>query len=198
MKCFSGYSICVWAMKGESLSDLLLITELVRGSILIDRRRLCVLNLLLVSLAVGCFLVQSYRSIAAISSTNELDPEETDQLANEQTDHADGQTNEDTSHDRDENGDNTHKEGVSKSMSVVRTVVAVMAVGTLVAGRTVGTHVWRHAALQLAVALGIWWAEVRSNVARHLVRWTSLVTAASTELAKTGVLCSLELLVNSV
>jgi hypothetical protein len=61
--------------------------------------------------------------------------------------------------------------------------------------------VWRHAALQLAVALGIWCTEDRSDVARHLVRrarWTSLVAAASTELAETRVLCSLELFINSV
>ena len=80
-------------------------------------------------------------------------------------------------------------------------LVTVVAVGTLVTGRTgraVRAHVWWHAALQLAVALSIWWAEVRSDVARHLVRWTSLVAAASTELAEAGVLCRLELFINSV
>jgi hypothetical protein len=87
---------------------------------------------------------------------------------------------------------------VSKRVSVVRTMVAVVAVWTLVAGRTVRTHVWRHAALKLAVALSIWWTKVRSDVARHLVRRTSLVTAATTELAETAVLCSLELLINGV
>ena len=185
-------------MRGCSLLDFLLIAKLVCGSVLVNRRCLCVLNLLLISLAVGRLLVQSHRSVSALSSTNKLDPEKADKLANEQTDDADSETNEDTSHDRNENGDNTDEERVSKSVSVVRAMVAVAAVRTLVTGRAVRAHVWRHAALQLAVALSIWWAKVRSDVARHLVGWTSLVTAASTELAETVVLCSLESLVNSV
>jgi len=77
-------------------------------------------------------------------------------------------------------------------------MVAMGTVGTLVAVRSVRTHVWRHAALQLAVAVSIWCTEVRSDVARHLVRWTRLVPAASTELAETAVLCCLELLVDGV
>jgi hypothetical protein len=80
-------------------------------------------------------------------------------------------------------------------------MVTVMTVATFVSGGSVRTQVWRHAALQLAVALSIWCTEDRSNVARHLVRWArraSLVTAASAELAETSVLCSLELLINSV
>ena len=156
------------------------------------------LNLLLVDLAFGRLLIQSHRSVSALSSTNKLDPQEADKLANEQTDNADSQTNEDTGHDRNENGDNAHEECMSKSVSVVRSMVTVMAVEALVTGRTVRAHLWWHATLQLAVALSIGWAEVRSDVARHLVRWTSLVTAASTELAEATVLCSLELLVNSV
>jgi hypothetical protein len=80
-------------------------------------------------------------------------------------------------------------------------MVTVMAVVTLVSGRSVRAQVWRHAALQLAVALSIWCTEDRSDVARHFVRWArwaSLVTAASAELAEARVLCSLELLINSV
>ena len=156
------------------------------------------LNLLLVDLAFGRLLIQSHRSVSALSSTNKLDPKEANQLANEQTNHADSQTNEDASHDRNENCDNTHEERVSKSMSVVRSMVTVMAVVALVSGRSVRAQVWRHAALQLAVALSIWSTKDRSDVARHLVRWTSLVAAASTELAEAGVLCRLELFINSV
>jgi hypothetical protein len=86
-------------------------------------------------------------------------------------------------------------------MSVVRSMVTVMAVVALVSGRSVRAQVWRHAALQLAVALSIWSTKDRSDVARHLVRWArwaGLVTAASAELPETRVLCSLELLINSV
>jgi hypothetical protein len=83
-------------------------------------------------------------------------------------------------------------------MSVVRSVVAVATMGTLVPMRAVGTHVWWHAALQLAVTIGVGCAEVRSDVASHLVRWTTLVTAAAGKLADTAVLRSLEFLVNSV
>jgi hypothetical protein len=133
----------------------------------------------------------------ALSSTDKLDPEEADHLANEQTNHADGQTNEDTCHDRNEDSDDAHEERVSKSVSVVRSVVTMATMRALVAVRAVRTHVWRHA-FELAVAVSIWGTEVRSDVARHRVWWTALATAASSELADAAVLCSLEFLVDSM
>ena len=184
-------------MRCHNLLDFLLVRELVCRSILVDWRRLSMLNLLLVCLDVGRLLVQRHGGISALSSTNKLDPEEAKHLANKQTDHADGQANKDTSHYGNENGDDTHEESMTKSVSVVRSMVSMATVGALVAVRAVRTHVWWHA-LEFAVAISIGWSEVRPDVARHLMRWTTLVTTAPSELADTAVLCSLELLVDSV
>ena len=159
-----------------------------------------VVSLAIVGLSICGLFIESHRGVSALAATYKLDPEPADELANQQTDNADGQTDKDASHDRNENGDNTLEEGVRKSVSVVRTVRTVVAVRTPVARtwRTVWAHVRRHTALQLTVAVSIRSTKVRSDVAWHLVRWSTLGTTAASELANPAVLGCLELLIDSV
>lgn len=155
------------------------------------------LDLLLVLLVDNSLLVEGHGSVSALATASVFDPSPADQLADKQTDHADCQADEDTSHDGDEDGNNALEEGMCKSVSVVRTV------GT---GRTV-VAMWSvvracvrwHTALKLAVTISIRSTEVRVNVAGHLMRRATLAaTAAAAELAETALLGSLELLINGV
>lgn len=159
-----------------------------------------VVRLTIVGLSVGGLFVESHRGVSTLAATDKLDPEPADELTNQQTDNADGQTDKDTSHDRDEDGDDALEEGVRESVSVVRTVRAVVAVRTPVTrtGRTVWAHVRGHTALQLAVAVGIRSTKVGPDVAGHLVRRPALGTTAASKLSNTAVLGFLKLLVNGV
>lgn len=178
---------------------LLLIAELVRWSVLVDGRRFRVFNISLAVFGLSSLFIESHRGVSALATAHKLDPEPANELANEQTDDAYGQTDKDTSHDRNENGDDALEEGVPESVSVVRTVRAVVAVRTPVTGtrRTVWAHVRRHAALKLAVAIGIRRTEVRPDVAGHLVR-RALGTTTAGELSNAAVLGLLKLLVDGV